>query len=113
MTPEAVSATERASPLTETLPFIPPLDESISNRPILDFPASIHMVPFAWGSATDTRFPGALKIRWGSLLTEAFSFAGELAEHALSASAAAANPMSTVVRRVTPAIAGFLPIHAT
>src|ERR1039458_5245451 len=113
MTPEGVSATERASPLTETLPFMPPLEESISNRPILDFPASIHMVPFAWGPATDSRLPGARRIRWGSLLTEAFSFAGEVAEHPVSASAAAESPMSTVVRRVKPAIAGFLPIHAT
>ena len=75
MTPVDVSATERAAPLTDTLPVRWPVEESIWNRPMLDRPASIQMEPFACGCVADTRLPGARRMRWGTTLTAAAPFA--------------------------------------
>ena len=58
MMPVDVSATERAAPLTETLPVRRPVDESISNSPMLDLPASIHIEPFGCGCVADDEAPG-------------------------------------------------------
>src|ERR1700733_123866 len=74
MTPVDVSATERAARLTDTLPVRRPVEESISNRPRLDLPASIHMEPFACGCVAAMRLPGARRIRCGTTLTDAAPF---------------------------------------
>ena len=74
MTPVDVSATERAAPLTDTLPVRRPVEESISNRPRLDWPASIHMEPFACGCVAEMRLPGARRMRCGTMLTDAAPF---------------------------------------
>ncbi len=109
MTPVDVSATERAAPLTDTLPVRRPVEESISNRPRLDLPASIHMEPFACGCVAEMRLPGARRMRCGTMLTAVapFVFGWLLPEQAARASAAAVSPMSAVVRRAALAISGF------
>ena len=110
MMPVEVSATDRAASFTETLPVRRPVDESISNSPMLDFPASIHITPFACGGVTDTRLPGALRMRCGTMDTAAAPFAfaeGLFPEQAARASAAAVSPMTAVVRRAALAISGF------
>src|ERR1035438_4000748 len=96
MTPVEDSATPRAEPLTEKLPFIWPVDEFISNKPVLADPASIHIRPSGCGSAAAIRLLGARRMRCGSILTAAAPFAcGEtLAEQAAMASTAAVSPIT-------------------
>src|ERR1700722_12280193 len=114
MTPVDVSATERAAPLTDTLPVRRPVEVSISNRPRLDWPARIHMAPFSCGCVAEMRLPGARRMRCGTMLTAAapFVFAGWLLpeQAARRASAAAVSPMSAVVRRAALATYAF-PFH--
>ena len=67
-TPVGVSATDRAAWLTETLPVSLPLAESNLNRPMLEFPATAHMVPSASGPVADSSERGAAMIRSGRTL---------------------------------------------
>src|ERR1022692_221868 len=111
-TPVDDSASERAAPLTETLPEMWPLGESISNKPALCPPASAQIIPFGWGAVAARMRFGARTTCSGTTLAEVCELEVPLPPQAASMSAADMSPMTTAVRRAAPVIACFLPLTA-